>query len=295
MSRLFPALDIHWPLRPDDERIEILIAEVDEEGPTAIEERPTGLRMYFPTSTARGRAAVRLVALEPDLTCEPIDVPDDDWAARSQASLDAVRIGRIIVAPPWTKNDLRGRFPDSGKTTPEVVFIQPSMGFGTGHHASTRLCLQLLQTLQVAGASVLDVGTGSGVLAIAAAKLGAARVLAIDNDPDALTSAAENVELNGVQAVVKLARVDVATRPPTEKLTTQGYDLVLANLTGTALRRHASALAGFLGPKGALIASGFEADEDDAVLRAFADAGVGAASRRHEDGWTAAHFSAASL
>ena len=98
MPRYYPAVEIS-PLQPDDDRIEVLIAEVDDEGPTAVEEIPNGVRIFFPTPVARGRAAVRLVALEPDLTCEPVEVSDEDWAERSQSSLEPVRVGRIVVSP----------------------------------------------------------------------------------------------------------------------------------------------------------------------------------------------------
>jgi ribosomal protein L11 methyltransferase len=277
MPRSFPALDVFWPLRPDDDRIDVLIAEVDDEGPTAIEERPGGLRMFFADSVARGRAAVRLVALEPDLVCTPVEVSDDDWAERSQASLGPVQVGRFTIAPPWAINaDARS----------DLIVIQPSMGFGTGHHASTRLCLRLLQEGSLAGAEVLDVGTGSGVLAIAAAKLGAAGVLAVDHDPDALMSARENVALNDVGSTVRIEQVDL-TDPQTPSLTPQAFDLILANLTGATLRAHVDGLTSLLRAGGRIIASGFGLDETEGVEAAFAAAALRLTARVEEDGWAA--------
>ena len=161
--------------------------------------------------------------------------------------------------------------------------IQPSMGFGTGHHASTRLCLRLLQDLPLANAEVLDVGTGSGVLAIAAARLGARHVVAIDVDEDALTAARENVETNGAGQIVVVRHADAATM--TGAATT--FDVVLANLTGAALVGLSSTLSGLTRSRGVLIASGFTIDEADRVRHAFAAADLPAAEQREEDDWVA--------
>ena len=280
MSRLYPALDLVWSTRPAEERIDVLLAEIDADEPLGVEEIATGVRVFFPTAAARGRAAVRLIAVAPDLLCTPREISDEDWAARSQASIRAVQVGRIVVAPPWDNSGSR-----FSETTPEVVrvVILPSMGFGTGHHASTRLCLRLLQDAPLAGASVLDVGTGSGVLAIAAAKLGATRVLAIDNDADALASARENVELNQAGSVVELAAADAGAgfgQP-------DGFSTVLANLTGVVLVRVAHQLASALGPSGQLIASGFMTDEVRDVVRTFEGVGLHEAARVEEDHWIA--------
>jgi len=272
VPRLYPALDVVWPLRPDDERIDVFLAEVDDEGPLAVEEIESGLRVFFPTTAARGRAAVKLIALEPDLTCEPQEISDEDWAERSQASIGPVTVERLIIAPPWFV----------------PIFIQPSMGFGTGHHASTRLCLRLLQQSPIAGRLVLDVGTGSGVLAIAASKLGAASVLAIDNDEDALTSARENVEMNHVAVTLALS--------PLETMGTErAFDIVLANLTGALLMRQASALRSLLSERGVLIVSGVTAAEGPDVKTAFATAGLAVAQEISEDGWVGLTFTIPTL
>jgi ribosomal protein L11 methyltransferase len=271
VSRLYPALDVVWPLQPDDERIDLLLAEVDDEGPLAVETIDSGMRLFFPTGLARGRAAVKLIALEPDLTCTPQEIPDEDWAARSQASLGPITVGRLLIVPPWLADT-----DDAGGC---CITIQPSMGFGTGHHASTRLCLRLLQDIPASGSAVLDVGTGSGVLAIAASKLGAALVLAIDNDEDALASARENIDLNRAAVATELAELETPRPAHT-------FDIVLANLTGALLIRQASPLAALLNTGGALIVSGVTDAESADVKSAFAIAGLVVDREASEDGWT---------
>lgn len=238
---------------------------------------------HFSSAANRDAAAlaVRGDAEFASLQVEPTLVEDDDWARRTQADLPAIRVGRVIVAPPW---DLPG--PESRTADPEsgnsdiVVIIEPSRGFGTGHHQSTRLCLALLQHRNLAGRTMIDVGTGSGVLAIAGAKLGAAYVEAIDLDPDAVENARENIETNEVAAVVAAHVEDFTTaaRAPA--------DVVTANLTGTILARHAVDLARYVRPAGALIVSGFNIEEKFLVENAFASV-LAISESAEEEGWWA--------
>ncbi len=285
MRRDYPALDLTWSLAPGRDRIERLMAEIDDEAPTAVEELDAGLRVFFSSSVARGRAAVRLIAFDPTITCRPVDVSDEDWAARSQAALGPVRIGRLVVAPPSADDDRRAGPADRAddSSSPIVIIIRPSMGFGTGHHASTRLCLRLLQQVPVADARGLDIGTGSGVLAIAAAKLGATHVVAIDVEEDALVSARENIETNAVSIVVEARRFD-AMRSDSGSLG-PGFDVVLANLTGAQLIELAGRLARFVRARGALIVSGVTTGESTSVIDALSLEGFELDRRLDEDDW----------
>jgi ribosomal protein L11 methyltransferase len=261
-----PALDLRFVPGPGAGSLQdFLYAELDAFEPVAIQEHESGdgWRVFFRTRAQRNaaRTALRAEFRNALVELSPIDVPDEDWARRSQANLKAVRVGRIVVAPPWDLPSANVRAPDI------LVVIEPSMGFGTGHHATTRLCLQLLQELDTKGRRVIDVGTGSGVLAIAAAKLGAASVLALDNDRDALVNARENIARNGVAVDVREGDLAALDAPPA--------DLVLANLTGAALRRQAAPLSRFVARDGALILSGFAPDESPDVLAEYAFAAAG--------------------
>jgi ribosomal protein L11 methyltransferase len=138
------------------------------------------------------------------------------------------------------------------------------MGFGTAHHATTRLCLAALQRLDVRGLAVIDVGTGSGVLAIAARRLGAASVIGIDDDPDALQAAHENLSLNG-DTEVTLRETDVRSTG------LEAVDLVMANLTGTLLVAAAPTLRDLAKTGGHLVLSGLLEEEEATVLAAYVD------------------------
>jgi ribosomal protein L11 methyltransferase len=260
----------------------MLYAELDAFEPVAIQEHEAGdgWRVFFRSTAARDRARGALSSEFGNALIDlvPLDVDDEDWARRSQASLTAIRVGRIIVAPPWdlsVPSDPGSRIPE-----PDLIriVIDPSTGFGTGHHASTRLCLDLLQKHNLAGARAIDVGTGSGVLAIAALKLGAAHVIAIDHDPEALQNARHNVATNGATDAISIAEADLSTAalPPA--------DIVIANLTGAILQRHATALRQLLTPDGTLIASGFTRDEQGDVAESL---GADATEFASEDEWVA--------
>jgi ribosomal protein L11 methyltransferase len=257
--RTWPALDIHHVS-------ELLQAALVDYDASAVDERSADdWRVFFTSPSERDRAAAALRIEFPDATIEAIDVPDEDWAARSQASLRAVRVGNIVVAPPWDV-----------PAGPVVIIIQPSMGFGTGHHATTRLCIDALQRLNIAGRTVLDVGTGSGVLAIAASLLGASRSVGIDDDADAITAAQENLQLNpqaeATLLVADLRATDVGSA-----------DIVIANLTGGLLISAARALQDLVARGGSLVLSGLMAVEETDVIAAFPAWGVD--YRSEEDEW----------
>ena len=137
------------------------------------------------------------------------------------------------------------------------------MGFGTGHHATTRLCLLALQTIDLRRASVLDVGTGSGILAIAATRLGAASALGLDADGDAIQSADENLRLNPGVKNVRFVLSELSDAPLPIS------DVVIANLTGSTLIRAAGPLQSAVARPGVLILSGILEGEEPDVRRAF--------------------------
>jgi ribosomal protein L11 methyltransferase len=208
---------------------EDLTAALWDAGASGLEERQGFLRAYFDE-----RFSLEGVLLAGG---EWIDEPDRDWQAEWKQGLKPVQAGRITVVPTWLVKDVA---PDQ-----LALIIEPGMAFGTGHHATTRMAVEALSALDLTGKRVLDVGTGSGVLAIAASLLGAGQSLGLDIDAATIPVAFENAELNGfVRTRGGLSRGMLADHLPAEQLldfaegTLDGeayeeaerYDVLVANL-----------------------------------------------------------------
>jgi ribosomal protein L11 methyltransferase len=186
-------------------------------------------------------------------------VAEEDWSERWKEGLAPFAVGRVFIRPSWT-----AAAPPSGSV--EVV-LDPGMAFGTGTHPTTSLCLAALDALLGArpGAAVLDVGTGSGLLAIAAAKLGATRVAGTENDPMALRVAAENASRNG-------ATVELHLAAPEDVRGT--FDVVVANILANTLAELAGPIAAKLAPGGVLLLSGLLAGQEQGVRAAYVERGL---------------------
>jgi ribosomal protein L11 methyltransferase len=248
---LHPALTV-GRVDPD-----LVLAVADDYSPSAAESDDDSITIYFRQAAARDAARLAIAGAFPGASVAVRDVDDEDWARRSQQNLHPVTVGRLTVFP-----SAESRAASASSAEELSIVVQPSMGFGTGHHATTRLCLLALQTEPLAGQSLLDIGTGSGVLAMAAVRLGAARAVGIDNDPDAIESARENLTLN---PEVRGVRFEVAHLEDTLSCA----DLVTANLTGALLVREAARLLGLVAPGGRLIVSGLLATERQEVADAL--------------------------
>jgi ribosomal protein L11 methyltransferase len=281
--RSWPALRLSFPESPAEGATEaslqdLVSADLDGADIVAIVEQPDGAwQVSFRDAECRTAVAEQLRGWHgrDGLDVSEVEVNDEDWARRSQEALRAVRIGGVIVAPPWdTAREAAG----PGDVT---IVIEPAMGFGSGHHATTRLCLSALQRLDLRGREVLDIGTGSGVLALAAAALGAIRALGIDIDADALENARGNAAMNGSPAAVEFRLADFREAP---SLTA---DVVVANLTGGMLAAHAAAVRRTVAPGGTLVLSGITSGERETVLGAFEE-GFSVEWSSEEDGWCCA-------
>ena len=253
---------------------------------------PARLRAFFPATVESAALAARtdayLAGLRAlDLTvgaaAQLAPVADADWAAAWREHFRPIAVGRtLLVTPPWETSAASDRV---------VLAIEPGRAFGTGHHGTTAGCLELLESIVAAEqpARALDLGTGSGILAIAAVRLGVAEVLACDSDPDAVAATEGNAARNGVAGRVRAVVADVAT------LATAPAPLVLANLLAAAHRALASRYRELVGAGGALVLGGLldaEADDVTAVLTAH---GFRREAARSLEGWTSLAFRHAAL
>jgi ribosomal protein L11 methyltransferase len=250
-----------------------------EAGPEGWNAGPVVVRAYLPADDQLQATKRRIEeALWHLGQIRPIPAPtfrpvaEEDWAEAWKERLDVLRIGQhVVIRPSW-----REYVPE-----PEDVVVQldPGMAFGTGLHPTTQMCLVALEELTRPETTVLDLGTGSGILAIAAARLGAGRVLAVDNDPVAVKTARGNVVSNGVQGTVSVVYGSLADVPGS-------YDLVVVNILARVIvEMMQEGLANRVRPGGRLITAGIIADQEPEVVAALEQKRLALVERRQTGDW----------
>lgn len=274
---------ISLSLRVKPEFAEILGEALIARGSAGVwEAEPGWVTAYFPVSTDPRAVQVLLEEMCVSLgqgDCVISPVSKQDWIATWKASVTPLRVTpRLVIVPSW-----RAYRAEPGE---QVVVLDPGMAFGTGHHETTRMCLELLdEYLQAKPASrVLDLGTGSGILAIAAARLGAGQVVASDTDPVACETAARNADTNGLSELVTVVDAEEGWR--------QGpYDVIVANLTAEDLSPLMPLIAGRLAPDGTAILSGILASREAVVSDSLTAAGLNPTRRLATGEWLAVKVS----
>lgn len=263
---------------------EAVAALLMDAGAGGTEHRPDGCIVgYLPVddrlegrilALRRGLAelpALGLAPSAPTLSLTTIDAAD--WEQSWKQHFHPISVGsRFLITPPWiVPHNPEGRI---------VLRINPGMAFGTGYHPSTRLCLRAIEQLVRPGDKVADLGTGSGILAIASALLGAQTVAAADNDPQALLCARENLQANGISRRVLLLQADTPA-------VFRGADVLVANILAEVIASMAPNIPGALRPGGVFIGSGIAEGQDAAVSQALQKAGMQVCQELRDEGWMA--------
>jgi ribosomal protein L11 methyltransferase len=238
-------------------------------GSLGVQEDGSAIVTHFPPGTDSSSIESTIMAIDADAIVTISSAPDADWSVW-RASVSEHRLGRLSIAPPWLASD-----------DPMQVVIDPAMAFGTGEHATTRGVVRLMQQLDEIPETVADLGAGSAVLAICAAKLGAKRVAAIELDPDAIGNAEENVAANNVDGIVRVIEGDATVLLPL----VAPVGLVLANIISSILLELLQGIHDALSPGGHAILSGILAEERPVMVEAIQVAGFDVMSEDLEDNW----------
>jgi ribosomal protein L11 methyltransferase len=244
-------------------------------GPRAVEEAGDDLRTYLPVGTDPDPIIRAVAAVSPTARVETSEVVIADWDSAWRERLTVQRAGGLAVAPPWLADGLD---PQS------TIVVDPGMAFGTGDHATTRGVLRLASTVVRAGDRVADLGAGSAVLSIAAAKLGAEKVAAIELDPDAIDNAEANVRVNGVSDRVLVLLGEAAVLLPL----VAPIRVVLANIVAPALLSLLPGIGEALTLDGQAIVGGVTEEERPAFVTAIEDAGWRVEAEDCEESWWSA-------
>jgi len=240
-------------------------------GSQGVHEDGDALVTHFPPEFDTASVVTTVRDADPAAIVTITDVPAVDWS-EWRASVDAHRVGRLVVTPPWRAAEF-----DPATT----IVIDPAMAFGTGEHPTTRGMLRLMQRSIRPGDSVADLGAGSAVLSIAAAKLGATRIAAIEIDDGAEGSAIENIRMNGAESAIRYlvgdATVLLALVAPVR--------VILANIVSSVLMELLPDMTGSLAADGVALLSGILVEERDLMIRAIDRAGLRVESEDVEGDW----------
>ncbi|MEA2763896.1 MAG: ribosomal protein methyltransferase [Gemmatimonadaceae bacterium] len=257
-------------ITPDSNR-DGVIAALFESGSQGVQEDGIAVVTHFPADARLHEIRSAVMAADPRADIAVSEAPETDYS-EWRASVSAHHVGNLVIAPPWLATDFDPR---------TTIVVDPAMAFGTGEHPTTRGVMRLMQGVVRPGDIVADLGAGSAVLSIAAAKLGATRVTAIEIDPDSIGNAEENVRVNGVEDVVEVIEGDATTLLPL----LAPVRVVLANIISSVLIPLLPTIRESLAAGGQAILSGILVEERDAMFAALQADGWTAEREDTEDAW----------
>jgi len=257
-------------ITPDSNR-DGVIAALFESGSQGVQEDGESFVTHFPSDARLHEIRIAVMMADPRADIAVSEAPETDYS-KWRASVSAHHVGNLVIAPPWLAGDF-----DPATT----IVVDPAMAFGTGEHPTTRGVMRLMQGVVRPDDIVADLGAGSAVLSIAAAKLGARRVTAIEIDPDSIGNAEENVRVNGVEDVVEVIEGDAITLLPL----LAPVRVVLANIISSVLIALLPTIRESLDAGGQAILSGILVEERATILVAL-DSGDWTVEREDtEDAW----------
>lgn len=269
-----PAAWVTVRVIPGAERDRVAAALFDA-GAQGLQEVGEALVTHVPDQSVADALVCAALAASPDAHVETSPLYAVDWTEKWKDSIRVHELGRLTIAPPWLADGL-----DPART----IIIEPEMAFGTGEHATTRGVIRLMQSVIRDGDRVADLGAGSAVLAIAAAKLGARQAAAIEIDHDAIANAEENVRRNGVADRVTVIEGDAAVLLPL----VAPVRAITANIISSVLLALLPAIESALQPDGRAILSGILSSERDEMIRALEQHGWVITVEDEEDAWWSA-------
>jgi ribosomal protein L11 methyltransferase len=253
-----------------------VIAALFESGSQGVQEDGASVVTHFPADAAIADIRAAVVGADPRAEISISESPDADYS-QWRASVSSHQVGELVIAPPWLASESDPR---------RTVIVDPAMAFGTGEHPTTRGAMRLMQDVIRSGDVVADLGAGSAVLSIAAIKLGAARVAAVEIDADSIGNAEENARANGVAEHVEVIEGDAATLLPL----LAPVRVILANILSSVITPLLPAMKASLAPGGQAIISGMLVDERDAMLVALRDGDWLVQREDTEDAWWSAQI-----
>ena len=269
-------LEIDLRLTPIDPWREVVIAQMGSLGFESFVNTPLGFKAYIPQNEFQEKEFSQIDVFdfqELEIECDTKIIPPENWNRQWEENFSPIRVGERCV--------VRADFHPPEKAEYELV-ITPKMSFGTGHHETTQMMISYLLDLNCNNKTVLDMGTGTGGLAILAEKRGAKTVLAVDNDPWCVENTLENLEMNHCQ---KISAQLSSTVPKKKK-----YDMVLANINRNVLLKQIADYAQVLAPEGDLLMSGFYVEDLGIIQNACETEGFRFIRNLDVNNWVAAHF-----
>lgn len=257
----------------DEDRRSVLIAGLADMGYEGFEETDQGVKAYI-SDNAFDETELNNLFSKSSLTYSKSVIKAQNWNALWESNFEPVQVEDFV--------GIRAAFHDPMPGVKHEIVITPKMSFGTGHHATTWLVMQQMRELDFTGKSVFDFGTGTGVLAILAEKLGASAVLAVDNDDWCIENASENILVNGCE-LIEIQKID-------EVQAGQRFDIVIANINRNILLGNMTAMSAALAPGGVLLLSGLLQEDEADIAEAAEGANLALLKTVQKNGWIAMRF-----